>query len=343
MPGIGQVRKLYTNADLFPPRSGFVQQPVMTNSIQILSPFEHFDPLDGLPCHHFFEEATLIASRARRLLKGRSREQILYMVETINYMFDYRDPFRVQLERLLQKETMNQEAFDEELKISKEENNGIGRKAGLVRTRLQANPDHSFLTATQVLKMSMEIFDISDQAKLLKARWFEYFAVLALALIGESQLYPNWITRDQDIDEHFQDLLKGRHVGHYMLDAMDSVGYAERIRDQEERKDSVQDEVEKKVQEKIRLNGREGGVKGHAETNRIKRDFIRFVEESYLPALPPGEKLNKTAAAREFYDEFLADKAPNPETDFDSAFKHKENWIRLLNTALRAHLKKQNF
>jgi len=303
------------------------------NDLQILSPFDRFDPIDGRPSHHLFDQAETIIIRARRLLRDRNREQIVYLAETINFMLAYRDPLSRLLDRL------DDEDPAEATRLDHDETDTLpapplGRRPGLPSAELKAHPDRWFSSPAQALYGLIEHFDIDNQTDLPRAGWSEYFAALALALVGESLHVPAWTLDDQKGGPIVRELMEVRYVAKCLIDAMETLGRAELLRERETQLPRIRATAEKAAQEKIPLQHQMGGIKRHAETNRIKRDFIRFVEDSFKPALRADQRLNKAAATREYYAEFLEDQAPK---DTQGAFKHRSNWLRTLEAALRQY------
>jgi hypothetical protein len=303
------------------------------NDLQILSPFDRFDPIAGRPSHHLFDQAESVIIRARRLLRERSREQVVYLAETVNFLLAYRDPQSRLPDRLDDADIAEATRLDHD-ETAASPTPPLGRRPGLPGAGLKAHPDRWFSSPAQALYGLMEHFDIDNQTDLPGAGWSEYFAALALALVGESLQVPAWTLDGQKGGPIVRELMEVRYVAKCLIDAMETLGRAELLRECETQLPRIRATAVKEAQEKIRLQGQKGGIKRHAETNRIKRDFIQFVEDSFKPALRADQRFNKAAAAREYYAEFLEDQAPK---DIEGAFRHRENWLRTLQAALREY------
>ncbi len=92
-------------------------------------------------------------NRAREILKGRSAEELAYAFETLDWM------------------------------LRKGGEHHFYRALQEVEAR-----GMSFTNRTKALKCLQENFDITDQTQFPKARWADYFAAFALAVIGEQLL-----------------------------------------------------------------------------------------------------------------------------------------------------------
>lgn len=306
------------------------------DGMEYLSPFDGFDPMDGMPTHHYFDQANLIAHRARRLLKERSREDILYIVETINFMFLYRDPVSQQFAQLADLDDVEDEwafSLDGAIGVSEESlSTVLGQQPGLPGETVRSHPNHWYASPCVVLNGCMEIFEISGQEQLPNVQWSEYFAALALALLGESRQIPSQLPVAENDDVITRDLRESHLIAPWVMDALEAVSKAEflgALAEQESEAD--------KVSKKVHLSRQQGGINRHKKTNETKLDFIRFVTDSVIPSLAEGEVLNRSAAVREFFQEFLVDDAPK---DFEEALRYRENWFRTLTNAYRAYEKK---
>lgn len=302
-------------------------------SNQLLSPFEIFDPLNGQPQHHYNIQSETLANRARRILKGRTREQIIFMVDSINFMFAKPTLLQSYIEEMKQEYrekrgdapglegVMLEHDFEWDAKEPE-----LGEKAGLPSFQHQSNTEHAWSTPGYTLLRLMNDFEISGQSEIPNAKWPEYFSALALALIGEAQLATKWSYQIEEQEAGIRELSTCCHIGDYIIDATEALGIAQLLQERELTA-QISDEVTK---EKIHLNNKKAAIHKNKDTNKIKRDFIRWCQESYIPALNHGERFNQTHAANEYYAEFLEEDAPDPAKDFEGAWKHKENKIRML-------------
>ncbi|MEW8426127.1 MAG: hypothetical protein AB2654_11180 [Candidatus Thiodiazotropha sp.] len=305
--------------------------------IQPLSPFEHFDPKGSFPTQHYLEDVGSILTDAREILYQRSREEIIFIVDSISYMLDKYDPLNIQNERTLELEKQEDPVFEGILKDRIDDFPEID--PDFPKAEILSRFSHPFLNPAEALSRLVGFYDIKDQSELKDAKWSEYFAALALALIGESVNIPYIISRDIKRDKLTDYYRESFNISFFVIHAMNAVGIAAKLRSWESDIKDLKEVAEKQVKQKVHLGQQLGGIKKHAENNKIKSDFIQFCENSFIPALENGEKLNVTAAAREYYEEFLEDRAPDKLNDPDGAFRHRDNTLRMLTTAWRNYKK----
>ena len=297
---------------------------------EILSPFEVFDPFTGTLKSPFYDQADVIVNRSRTHLRKRTREQIEHIVQTINYMFTYRDPLRQAMDQQDEEsEDLDCSEIAQRYPIEDQQNKKAGQKTGFPGRELNTHPDHWFMTPASALRGCIQTFDIEQQETIPDVTWSEYFAALALALAAESQQMPMHTASDETMNA----LQENRHVGEWLIHATEALGIADSLKLQEEQ-DLAAEQI---AQDKIHLSKSMGGIKKNAATNHIKRDYIRWLHGSYIPALPPNSNVNYSAAAEEYYEEFLTHDRPDPTNNFDSAIRHKENAMRMLKSAERKH------
>jgi len=136
----------------------------------------------------------------------------------------------------------------------------------------------------QILLARITDYDISDQASYPIAKWEEYFAILALAAIGE--LY--WIYKeDKEIT--------ATTVG-LAAEAMEALTLAE-----------VSLEIpaiDESLRRKISLQNRKNAIKQHAATNDLKVKFRTWSYREYL-SNPGDEKPTRRRAARRYVDKLI--------------------------------------
>lgn len=298
------------------------------SELELLSPFAHFEPFTGNLKSAFFDQASSIANRARNLLRHRNREQVEYMVETINYMFAYRDPMQLMLDQL-DSEEGDANSFPDILAENPETFPLEPLQApGLPGKTFSSHPFWWFTSPGHALSRCMEIFDISDQEQVPNAGWHEYFAALALALVAESQYDEYRGHLDNEANDHLAALREAHHVGEHLLQAMEALGKAELLLSlNEQRKDA-----EAEARQRVRVNQVNAAITRHTDSNNTKADYIRWLKDSYIPSLESPSQINHSAAAREYYEEFLV---PDPPLEPESAFRHRENWLRKLKEAER--------
>lgn len=299
-------------------------------SEQLLSPFESFDPLTGQPSHLYFSQTTQIINRARRQIKNRSREQIEYILQSVNYMLAYQRPQNAALPELdsLEDETIDWSAINASLTDSHYEDPKLDQQLGGPHQITSQHSEHYYLSPSASLQNRSRLFSISDQHELPGVRWSEYFAALALGLVGESKSLPLPHPISPDVvSAEFQ---AGYYAASYFIDAMEAVGQAEIL--------AIQETAGKPAMSAsnglIRLNGHNGGIKANEQRNQIRRSFIHYVLYDHLPSLKEGEKLNRSAAAKAFYKESLAHNAPS---DVEQKYRHQDNWVRSLKEAYREY------
>ncbi|PCI22602.1 MAG: hypothetical protein COB62_01155 [Piscirickettsiaceae bacterium] len=125
--------------------------------------FDFFD--DSLPDNYSLAFGDQL-SRARKLLKKRSRGQINYIIESLDWMLKEGD--KILFEHINKKTDIEGEAFHDRVKS---------------------------------LKSYSEAFDITNQENLPNATWTDYFATLSLVTILEA-LHPDNFP-DQSIDHSY--------------------------------------------------------------------------------------------------------------------------------------------
>ena len=147
--------------------------------MQFKDPFRQFHPIAGKLYGPFPLIVFDMVERARKIIKGRTLDEINFAVNTINYLIHKADVDRAGLSYVLK-----HDSNDNEIKKIKF-NQFVDEFFKLQDSERLFSPARSLLE-------QINNSDISDQDSFPKAKWEEYFAILALAAIGE--MY--WIYRE---------------------------------------------------------------------------------------------------------------------------------------------------
>ena len=148
--------------------------------------FERFDPFDPTQLH--LPGYGLVVERALPLLKNRTRAELEYGLRTlVTIEGDYREQLLYQ--------TIEQ----------------MGGDGTTIRHSTQAD----------IVRYAQERFDISKQDAFQNARWSEYFALLALGIVGElvSQLIVGGIPADE-VRKHLQTTRTNLETAFEAMDAL---------------------------------------------------------------------------------------------------------------------------
>lgn len=148
--------------------------------------FERFDPFDPTQLH--LPGYGLVVERVLPLLKNRSRAELEYGLRTlVTIEGDYREQLLYQ--------TIEQ----------------MGGDGTTIRHSTQAD----------IVRYAQERFDISKQDAFQNARWSEYFALLALGIVGElvSQLIVGGIPADE-VRKHLQTTRTNLETAFEAMDAL---------------------------------------------------------------------------------------------------------------------------
>lgn len=258
--------------------------------MQFINPFQEFHPIKGSFNSNLPIILNFIAERARKIIKDRKTEEISYALSTINYL-------------LL--DDIDSDVISESIETAGQ--------------TLPALAEES-LTLAAALMLRMEDLDISNQDLFPAAKQEEYFAILALAALGEL----NWIYH----------LIKEVSVATVGLaaEAMEALAVAESLATLE----PIQS-LDEAVREKISLQNKLAAIKRHSAYNDLKARFIRYYLDDYLPTVEGGNP-NRSEAARRFVHEiFLSESAGDPESLIYD--RGREQMIRTLLDALRDYLR----
>ena len=258
--------------------------------MQFINPFQDFDSIKGSFDSNLPIILNCIAERARTIIGDRKAEEISYALSTINYLLV---------------DDIDSDVINESIEI-----------AGHT---LPAHVEES-LTPAAALMLRMDDFDISNQDLFPAAKREEYFAVLALAALGEL----NWIY-------HLNKEISVATVG-LAAEAMEALAVAESLTTQQPLQN-----VERAVREKISLQNRLAAIKRHSAYKELKARFIRYYLEDYLSNLE-GREPNKTEAAKSFVrDVVCREAAADSESPFND--RKPKQIVRTLLDALRDHLR----
>lgn len=148
--------------------------------------FQHFDPFD--PDHLHLPGYGLVVERALPLLKDRSRAELEYGLRTLATI---------------------EGAYREDLMYQTIEQ--MGRDNTTIRHSTQAD----------LVRYAQDQFDITNQEAFPNARWSEYFALLALGIVGElvSQLIIGGIPA-KDVRKHLQTTRTDLEAAFEAMDAL---------------------------------------------------------------------------------------------------------------------------
>ncbi len=258
--------------------------------MQFINPFQEFHPIKGSINSNLPIILNFIAETARKIIKDRKIEEISYALSTINYLLV---------------DDIDSDVINESIETASH--------------ALPALAEESLTPAT-ALMLRMDDFDISNQDLFPAAKREEYFAILALAALGEL----NWIY-------HLNKETSLATVG-LAAEAMEALAVAESLTTPQ----PIQS-LETAVREKISLQNRRAAIKRHSAYNELKARFIRYYLEEYLPNLK-GREPNKSEAARRFVQEIvMPEAAADPESPFND--RKPKQIVRTLLDALRDHLR----
>jgi len=277
--------------------------------MQFIGSFRTFDPIDGyfrsedrsvvvIADHEYYENSSSIfpvvldsmADRAREIIAGRTRDEINAALDTVNFML------YLSVHEIL-------DVDGETTSIERVENGVI---AGLI-------VDGAY-TPAQLLKSQIPLYDITGNDQLRNAKWEEYFAVLALAALGD-------IHRFRQLDGTLSDASVG-----WAAQSMEALVIAENPALLVEGQNQL-------VKEQMRIRNQRSAIRGHAELNEWKQRFREWVGQGYLPNLQ-GKRPNKRDAARQFKS-LVVD--PHLENHRVPALENAKDPIRLFADSLANH------
>jgi len=202
-------------------------------------PFVAFDPLTGIPSQFVAGRFAQIACRARKILSGRNRSEIIAAADTLSWLL-LGDAAHEVKSSLLERQAKELE---------------------------EGNSDSSHLTLSdaQLLARVMEtvsLEDINEAVPNLAVP--ELYAVLALGLIDEAAEWEQHYMRASYAED---DAIYPVALSPYAVDAMEAVCMAECLQRAEPSRQAA-----KIISEK----NRNAAMKRHSRINELKRQFIEF-------------------------------------------------------------------
>jgi len=226
-----------------------------------------------------------ITGRAQLIIKERNLEEIENALNTINYLFYL---------------------VEEENTPTIDSNDPIEIIAHSISSQLPIE----LFTPARMLNAQVPIFPIDDNESFRNGRWEQYFAILALALLG-------------DIHRFFQ-FEKEMSITTVSLaaEAMEALVFAESP-------ELIAPPMDPGLQEQSRRN-RDNAITGHTAVNDWKRRFQTWLLEEYLPPLA-GKSANKRHSAQIFKKRFM-----DPEIAANRApeLEEQKNLVRTLADSL---------
>lgn len=260
-----------------------------------LAAFNDFDPKTGECPQLFNDQFNLIAERARTFLKNRSIDEINEDLKEINRI--------INSSRLDSIDSWIKKIGDQDMMI--------------------------FETPVILLKYHMNNYDNPDPTICIdETAWPKYFAILALARIGqatsvEKVKYSNLGFTEQDIKNRNLDL-----IAEYLADAEEAMDFADSIIEFNEIKKATKketaDNARKEIAKKQSESDREAENQRFLEHTRIKNGFIPHWEK--------GNFESKKQAAGTYYENLSKE---NKKILCPSLIS--ENAVRTLLTHLRRH------
>lgn len=261
--------------------------------------FDQFDPkTDNVP-YHPFSLLPNIVWRARSILNKRSHDEILTAAQFADWMID--DYFQQEVENFIQDQLQNKGWA---CKYMDEDHHNEDGMRVLIRQGLpdHADPDEYFDFATResttevdALKACIESYDIEDGG-LKNAKPHEYFAVLALWLVGDTLrwLKPKPKSALSQLQHQQDPVLAALSdvrislslAGEAAIQAMDAVCQAEYLRT-----NGKQSEDLAKVRQE--LHQQKGASKDLAKVRLELHHQKRTAEE--MAEKKAAEKISKTA------------------------------------------------
>jgi hypothetical protein len=223
--------------------------------------FNSFNPIKGGMPQLFGGQFKYIADKARNILAKRSNREIQFGLKAINWMYSHAE--------LAYLEAMIIELGKEDITV--------------------------YIAPTVVLAHQIDKFDITEQVDFPKAQWEEYFAILALALIGnavnyEKMEYPYLRLKKTEIEK-----IKQESIGDALADAMEAVCYAESIISKKEFIRENSKIIKEVVNTQICLRNKYAAIVRHTPKNIIKRRFVDFYKNGQFKVF--------ALAVKEFYEE----------------------------------------
>lgn len=257
--------------------------------------FNSFNPMKGGMPELFGGQFKYIADKARNILAKRSIREIQFGLKTINWMYSHAE--------LAYLEAMIIELGKEDITV--------------------------YITPTVVLAHQIDKFDITEQVDLPNAQWEEYFAILALALIGnavnyEKNDYPYLRLKKTEIEK-----IRQESIGDALADAMEAVCYAESIISKNEFIRENSKIIKEVVNTQIGLRNKYAAIVRYTPKNIIKRRFVDFYIKGQFEVF--------SFAVKEFYEELSEDQ----RKEICDTTKQVDEQINNLTRALKRYMKNE--
>jgi len=210
--------------------------------------FDEFDPLDGKPPHRPFPELTNIATRARWLLRGRSRDQIARLASDADFSIEQyfemaRDDEIARLEREGDTRFCQVVGSDGEAKY-------MFDRDKLDELEIPTPDDTSEIEA---LKESIGGWVDLSKDEVPDAKEHEYFAAMALWFVADAVDAVKRLEYRFDIEtgkfvkreNHPLEAFDFSRIGEYVIKAMEAVCHGEHLQDLERVKDRFEDRIDR--------------------------------------------------------------------------------------------------
>lgn len=233
---------------------------------QIAEDFDYFEtPLTGVVEFQLGDQL----ARARSVLAGRSGGEIEYGLDSLDWLL------------------------------------AQGGKRFMSEILAGEHGDPVFMNRPKALKRLVPVFDLEEQAGFPGARWHEYFALLALACVGEVLYEAECSPEDihgalgADIDH---DVTRDREDGQRMeavMEALESVCYAEHLQEVEQLRLQLS-EAEQARLEQQREWGRAGQRVKMRQFDELRQRLLSHYDANLT------NRTNRSAAKR-LCDQFQAD------------------------------------
>ena len=283
--------------------------------------FEYFDPLKGQFPNWPFPQGQSIVYRARSILYGRSAEQIREIAQDadgiIEQYFDH--------EKQSVLDAIKADGRYDLLEGDEDRITGFKDEAA-DHYDVRTSENTSDLDA---LQEAMDSFFDPTCVEIENLREYEYFAVLSLWLIGEcvddleNKFDFSKMERvkrtDRKIDAH-----DTARMARHLLDAMEAVCYAERLRDVERTQNKYEAQIEKIRAKHVALSDE--------EATRVRAEVLREVAEEARARRVEQSKENNRIRHQGNHDvrkQVLEMWEQNP-TQFPSAEKAGAHYVEVL-------------
>lgn len=169
--------------------------------------FDEFDPLSGVPPSYPFSNLPSIVERARKLLAGRTRDQIIGAAQTADFFIE--EYFASEKDNYVRRvlETGGWELGY----LPCEFRNEAGVRELLDNWPSEADHPPPYIPTSEntsevdALKECIGNYVLDDEADFPKGREYEYFAVLALWLVADAMRWLKWTSDPQAMTAKLHD------------------------------------------------------------------------------------------------------------------------------------------